>query len=91
MRKIEKAMCIAVNSRNSWKSDNTTVGYAVGLSTVYLHGHRIATIDHIKHNQTVDADTLAKYPTRTTKSRLNALGFNVTTKKGVTYLDNAPL
>ena len=33
-----------------------------------------------------NTDTLRRYPTNTTKSRLRALGVNVTTRKGVTYL-----
>jgi hypothetical protein len=35
--------------------------------------------------------TLSRWSTNTTKSRLRALGANVTTRKGVTYLNNVAI
>lgn len=76
MRKIEALMLQALKSGQSWSQDNTSV-YPDG--SVYLHGNRIA---HREQTNTgselvVDLDTLRRWPTNTTRSRLRALGFNV--------------
>ena len=70
MRKIEKQMCAAVQSNKNWTSDNTTVTFdpETGISTVYLHGNKIAEVS--------DTDMTifdGGYQSLTTKSRLNAL------------------
>ena len=57
---------------------------------VYLHNNHIATVEMIRdlrtgnpeasfvvHNIVVNRETLARWPTRTTKSRLRALGAQV--------------
>ena len=68
MRKIEKQMCAAIKADLNWSSGNTQVVTNAGLSTVYLHGNKIAM---------VDGDSLTIFDggwqTPTTKSRLNAL------------------
>ena len=72
MRKLEKQMNFAISNKGNWAGSNTTVSYNenTNCSSVYLHGHQIATFDH---------DTLALklsscgYETNTTKSRLNAI------------------
>ena len=94
MRKIEKQMIEAVNSRSTWHGSNTSVSLHVDARgflhpNVFLHGNHIATVENgvLRVNQY----TLAKWPTATTKSRLKALGANVTTKNGVIYLDGAPI
>ena len=89
MRVIESKMLRAINSRNNFALDNTSVHYIkdCDYSEVYLHGHMIAIKYHNTDKTEVNIRTLANWPTRTTKSRLRALGANVTTKKGVTYLD----
>ena len=69
MRKIESQMCSAVQSSQDWKSANTeVVSSQDGLSTVYLHGNKIAEIGD-------DFLTIfdGGYQSNTTKSRLNAL------------------
>ena len=69
MRKIEKQMCDAVQSNKDWKSANTeVVTQQDGVSTVYLHGNKIAEIGD-------DFMTIfdGGWQTTTTKSRLNAL------------------
>ena len=69
MRKIEQMMCKAVQSSKDWKSANTeVVSSQDGLSTVYLHGNKIAEVGD-------DFLTIfdGGYQSVTTKSRLNAL------------------
>jgi hypothetical protein len=93
MRKIEKLMLKAINEVKPFRLDNTEViihaSYPASSKTieVKLHGHSIAIISGADNYLTVNVKTLINYPTRTTKSRLRALGANVTTKAGVTYLD----
>ena len=45
MRKIETQMIAAINGNKCWRSGNTQVVTNAGLSTVYLHGNKIALID----------------------------------------------
>ena len=62
-------MCQAVQSNIDWKSGNTeVVTQQDGISSVYLHGHKIAEIGD-------DYMTIydGGYQSTTTKSRLNAL------------------
>ena len=72
MRKLERQMNRALVSKNNWAGSNTTVRYSneTNCSSVYLHGHNIATLDH-----TTNALRLSScgYETVTTKSRLNAI------------------
>ena len=72
MRKLEKQMNFALSNKGNWAGSNTTVCYSneTNCSSVYLHGHNIATLDH-----TTKALRLSScgYETVTTKSRLNAL------------------
>ena len=86
MRVIEKNMLQAINTCKAWKSDNTSVAPIDGVNcAVFLHGNHIANVEN--GIVRVNRETLAKWPTPTTKSRLRALGANVTTRGGVTYLD----
>lgn len=98
MRKIEKQMLEAISTRReSWQSDNTGVFYETAgnpygpRSEIYLHGNHIADFWHNSGELDVDVRTLARWPSNTTKSRLRALGANITTKARVTYLDGKPL
>ena len=88
MRKIEEQMNEAVNSNENWSLANTTVVYDVedDASKVYLHGHLIATVDDFGIARPV-LSTLIAWPTRTTMSRLRALGVDVCTRKGDIYID----
>ena len=88
MRQIEEKMLEAVNNGNSWELANTTVVYDVedNESKVYLHGHLIATVDDFGIARPA-LSTLIAWPTRTTMSRLRALGVDVCTRKGDVYLD----
>lgn len=97
MRKIEQQMLAAIQSKAiAWTKDNTGVFYENNntkfgpRSEIYLHGNHIADFWHRDGELTVNEHTLIKWPTPTTKSRLRALGANVTTKKGTTYLNGVP-
>ena len=68
MRKIEKLMNIAIQNKTDWRMSNTTVSNNDDVSTVYLHGNKIAEI----------GDAFVRifdggWRTNTTKSRLNAI------------------
>ena len=72
MRKIEREMNFAVSNKANWKKSNTEVCYndSSNCSSIYLHGHQIATVDH---NTNAVKLSSCGYETVTTKSRLNAL------------------
>ena len=86
------------NKLDKWMNNNTAVFYISASesgnpngarSEIYLHGNLIAEYWHdLPTPLEVDTATLARWSTPTTKSRLRALGAKVTTRKGVTYLDN---
>jgi len=78
MRAIEKQMCEAVKERRTWGLDNTRVQNMDGINVaVYLFGNHIADVNTITNEVKVNERTLATWPTRTTKSRLRALGADV--------------
>ena len=72
MRKIERQMNFAISNKGNWAGSNTTVSYNenTNCSSVYLHGHQIATFDH---NLKAVKLSSCGYTTVTTKSRLNAI------------------
>ena len=72
MRKIEQQMNRAISNRTNWAGSNTTVSYndSTNCSSVFLHGHRIATVDHSTNAVKVSS---CGWQTVTTKSRLNAI------------------
>lgn len=84
MRKIEQQMCAAIAKRKTWSNGNTRVEYEGELNEstharmeqakVYLWGNHIGTFLYRDVKFYVNRETLAKWPTRTTKSRLRALG-----------------
>ena len=61
-------MCQAIHNNLNWSSGNTQVVTNDGVSTVYLHGNKIALIDD---NSMTIFD--GGWQSKTTKSRLNAL------------------
>ena len=72
MRKIERQMLQAiVAERTHWSKDNTRVESTDGISSVYLHGHKIAEYEHRLNGKLYINN--CGYETNTTKSRLNAL------------------
>ena len=72
MRKLERQMNFAVSNKGNWTGSNTQVLYNsnTNCSSIYLHGHQIATVDH---NLKAVKLSSCGYQTVTTKSRLNAL------------------
>jgi|TARA_B100001094_G_scaffold317252_1_gene359431 hypothetical protein len=95
MRKIEMNMNSAVMLGRDWSGANTSTKKIYGADAkvgVYLHGNHIATVwgaCHGRDKWTVEVNTrtLADYPTRTTMSRLRALGVDVCTRKGEVLLN----
>ena len=72
MRKIEQQMNRAIANRTDWSSSNTRVEFndSTNCSSVFLHGHQIATVDHATNAVKVSS---CGWTTNTTKSRLNAI------------------
>jgi len=99
MRLIEKEMLEAIKNGRDWYKDNTCVevdaSYRSYFADIYLHGNHIAEVvcrmgmDDLVVKPNVD--TLLKYPTRTTMSRLRALGVDVCTRKGQVLLNGEAL
>jgi hypothetical protein len=95
MRKIEMNMNAAVMLGRDWSEANTSTKKIYGADakvSVYLHGNHIATVwgaCHGRDQWTVEVNTrtLGEYPTRTTMSRLRALGVDVCTRKGEVLLN----
>lgn len=86
MRVIEKKMLNAIQQGRNFTLANTHVKIDANTAHVFLHGNHIASVVN-GGTPIVNLDTLRQYPTPTTKSRLRALGVDVWTKKGVTYLN----
>ena len=65
-------MNFAISNKGDWSLSNTRVEYNenTNCSSVYLHGHQIATFDH---NLKAVKLSSCGYTTNTTKSRLNAI------------------
>jgi hypothetical protein len=92
MRKIEQQMVDAINRRIDFSSANTLVVKIDDVnSAIYLHGNHIADVNSRNGFVMVNTDTLRQWSTPTTKSRLRALGANVSTRKGVTYLNDSAI
>ena len=104
MRKIESEMVFNVMMGRNWSQANTRVqrfaysraSLTSGGCDVYLHGHHIATVWNAcdgreRWDVVVNKDTLRAWPTRTTMSRLRALGVDVCTRKGEVMLDGVAL
>ena len=72
MRKLERQMNFAISNKGNWSGSNTQVNYNsnTNCSSIYLHGHQIATYDH--NTNAIELSSCG-YETVTTKSRLNAL------------------
>lgn len=85
-------MLHAIDNRKRWQSGNTLVIPLDDANLgVFLHMNNIADINALTGVVTVHISMLRRYPTNTTKSRLRALGANVATRKGVTYLNNVAI
>lgn len=71
MRVIEVEMVQAVRALKNWSKDNTRVEVQGNEARVYLWNNHIA--DVVDGVVAINEATLARWPTRTTKSRLRAL------------------
>ena len=92
MRKIEIQMLNAIYNSKSWQSGNTSVRPIDDVNcAVFLHGNHIADVNGGTGFVMTNTDTLRRWSTPTTKSRLRALGANVATRKGITYLNNVAI
>jgi hypothetical protein len=78
MRQIEKQMNFALSNKGNWSNSNTSVSFhsSENLSEVRLHGNLIAWFDHTKQLLAISS---AGWHSNTTKSRLNALLYEVNT------------
>lgn len=82
MRQIEKAMLSALRENRTARLNNTDVVVINDTEkAVFLHGHKIARYTCGKFYV-----SLCGWNTTTTRSRLRALGVNVTTKQGTPYI-----
>ena len=106
MRKIEREMLNAIDNKTNWSTDNTRVEYQPEISTteracieyakIFLHDNHIATVAYghmVDGKVRVDYNpaTLRAWPTRTTFSRLNALGIKAGMRKGIVYVNEKAL
>ena len=91
MKQIEKDMlaAIAQTGHVDWRQSNTRVYATGGIVEVYLHGHKIAHRGHV--NDTGWHYNLCGWNTPTTRSRLNALGANVSSKAGIPHVLGRPV
>ena len=91
MRKIEQQMNAAIAKRINWQASNTKVEHEHFGALVLLHGNLIAIVSRETGRAEVVLETLRRWDTPTTKSRLRALGVNVYTRKGQTYVNGQPI
>ena len=83
MRTIETKMLEAIINKTDWQLDNTSVKYDAQTDTsrVHLFYNHICSYPHRKDKAPrVNKTVFAKYPTRTTVSRLRALGIDARVK-----------
>ena len=89
-RKIETRIVKALRDNAPFKSGRDEVRATATGVAYYLHGHLVASKTHGKPLEPY-APTFRAWPTATTASRLRALGFDATIRKGVPHLDGEPL
>ena len=76
----------AIANKTDWSSSNTRVEFndSTNCSSVFLHGHNIATVDHSTNAVKISS---CGWQTNTTKSRLNAILSDVNPSCGVYQKD----
>lgn len=79
MRKIEQQMLEAIKAKKTWSLNNTAVIYdkVCNESYVFLHGNQLGWFNYDKDAFEMWRPTYERWPTRTTKSRLRALGVRI--------------
>ena len=94
MRKIEENMCNAIDCGQPWSGGNTMVTPRQRINgdtvcSVFLHGHHIADVEFTASGRVIDVniETLRRWPTVTTKSRLRALGVDLFQKDFEIFID----
>lgn len=75
MNKLEEQMVLAIKNGKNFLSGNTEVSHKDGIVRVYLHNNLIAIKN--KLGKWLFSDGHYKVRSKTTKSRLNALGLPV--------------
>ena len=92
MRKIEQDMLKAIRARRRFNSGNTMVmrDNTYNRCEVFLFGNHIANVYDDGWVQP-NVYTVAEHPTATTKSRLRALGVNITQAKRTIFIDGLPV
>lgn len=85
MRKIEQKMLAAIERRKDWSEGNTRVEINGSTARVFLFNNLIAIV--AKHQPIPIEETVRRWPTYTTISRLNALGIDVCKRQGKIILD----
>ena len=91
MRKIERDMINAVLSGKNWRQDNTRVKHDGAIVKVYLHDNLIASANRATRTVTPIPATFSEWATRTTASRLRALGIDATIRNGLPHIDGVAL
>lgn len=88
MNNIEKKMLDSICAGQGFCSGNTAVVWNETKKAFYvsLHGNTIARGEIRGVSPFVTAVNLCGWNSQTTRSRLRALGVNITTKKGVPYI-----
>lgn len=86
---IERNVLNAIKLGNNWSEGNTSVRHTSYGCDIYLHGNHIASVEN--GEVIVNIQTLKRWPTNVTKSRLRALGVNVSTAKGVTMINGVDI
>ena len=89
-RKIETRVINALRDNAPFKSGRDEVRATATGMAYYLRGHLVASKTYGKPLEPY-APTFRAWPTATTASRLHALGFDATIRKGVPHLDGVPL
>lgn len=88
MRKIEQQMIAAVKAKKNWESGNTRVEKVDEFMDVYLHGNHIACVGW---QAVPNPTTFKRWPTRTTVSRLRALGINASIRQFAPCINGEPI
>ena len=90
MRLIEQQMSNAVYNKANWSKDDTAVYFNEhnDTSLIRLHGNLIATYKHDGLYKVIPSYSMfSSWPTRTTASRLRALGIKASIKGGEAAID----
>ncbi len=96
MRKIEMEMLAAIRrafakpNGYSWRKRNTEIHRTEQAVHIYLHGNPLAAITP-DGKATVFLETVRRWPTQTTLSRLRALGVNIRQRNWELYIDGKPI